>query len=393
MYCRNCGKWLNGDDKFCSKCGTKAEEEFVPAFRENYAGEKEKPSKKFHIEEFKWDLEGYPTAKAARTEEVNFDWNSVMDEKQRNITEVDREENSKSKDDDISLEEKLFGADYVPVFMNEPTKVADPDKKIEETEKELEIADISKKVFADIPKDSQEESDRPLEMEKITEEKTERSDRIDRFYTFNKKQEEFQELLDREYERLRSGGVVLEPESEAIKPEVEKDPTETEASAEPEAEIISQEISEETVQRSIEPQVNEAKTMQFVGISLAETPKSVTAEDIEDLTDKKAFPSRVDIEDDIKGNQGKDEAAEKRQAEEDKEKITFDDIFNDDDDDDLYQAPKPRKKKKALKVIAIVLCILIIVELTLIGIQYFAPGTTLANEINRGFEYILSFFG
>ena len=34
------------------------------------------------------------------------------------------------------------------------------------------------------------------------------ADRIDKFYTFNKKNEEFQQLLNREYEKVKSGNAI-----------------------------------------------------------------------------------------------------------------------------------------------------------------------------------------
>ena len=33
MYCKKCGKLLDAGDKFCSNCGTRVAEDFIPAFR------------------------------------------------------------------------------------------------------------------------------------------------------------------------------------------------------------------------------------------------------------------------------------------------------------------------------------------------------------------------
>ena len=41
------------------------------------------------------------------------------------------------------------------------------------------------------------------------------ADRIDKFYTFNKKNEEFQQLLNREYEKVKSGNAIKNEMSEA----------------------------------------------------------------------------------------------------------------------------------------------------------------------------------
>ena len=41
------------------------------------------------------------------------------------------------------------------------------------------------------------------------------ADRIDKFYTFNRKNEEFQQLLNREYEKVKSGNVIQNELSQA----------------------------------------------------------------------------------------------------------------------------------------------------------------------------------
>lgn len=98
MYCKNCGKLLDEGDKFCSNCGTKVEKEFVPDFKKRQQeapqeAEEERPKKSFHIEEFNWDLEGYPTDNR-KTEDVDFNWESVLDDRQRSRRGEEPEERS-----------------------------------------------------------------------------------------------------------------------------------------------------------------------------------------------------------------------------------------------------------------------------------------------------------
>ena len=80
MYCKKCGKPLHGGDRFCSGCGAKVEEEFVPAFKQSEQTEPESQEKKFRksftTPDFNWDLDGYPTDQK-KTEDVDFNWDSV----------------------------------------------------------------------------------------------------------------------------------------------------------------------------------------------------------------------------------------------------------------------------------------------------------------------------
>ena len=91
MFCKECGKLLGSGDKFCPECGTRVTVEkpkaapLEPMFfverREEPAIEK-KPKKVVHLDEFNWDLNGYPTENR-KTEAVYFDWASVLEDKVR----------------------------------------------------------------------------------------------------------------------------------------------------------------------------------------------------------------------------------------------------------------------------------------------------------------------
>ena len=88
MYCKKCGKLLDADDRFCSKCGARVEKEFIPAFKQQdeASGEisDEKLRRQRTPERFNWDLDGYPTDQK-KTEAIDFNWDSVLEEKQRNL--------------------------------------------------------------------------------------------------------------------------------------------------------------------------------------------------------------------------------------------------------------------------------------------------------------------
>ena len=90
MFCKECGKRLSSSDKFCPECGTRVvvekpktplEPMFFVEKREEPVVEK-KAKKVVHHDEFSWDLEGFPTEKR-KTEAVDFDWASVLEDKIR----------------------------------------------------------------------------------------------------------------------------------------------------------------------------------------------------------------------------------------------------------------------------------------------------------------------
>ena len=96
MYCEKCGKVLEAGAKFCSNCGAMVEkksEPFVPAFMKSYGLEEdktEKPKRKtYERENFDWNLDGFPEPNK-KTEDVDFNWSSVLEQNQKKIYGVDR---------------------------------------------------------------------------------------------------------------------------------------------------------------------------------------------------------------------------------------------------------------------------------------------------------------
>ena len=109
MICKNCGKELTSEDRFCSRCGSKVEalveeafEEVVfnPPFKiENEMREAEKKAaelggqeaeekveearkRRFDTIDFTWDLSGFPSDKESKNsaEEIVFDWTAKAKE-------------------------------------------------------------------------------------------------------------------------------------------------------------------------------------------------------------------------------------------------------------------------------------------------------------------------
>jgi len=205
MYCNNCGSEIADGSKFCSNCGSPlaanvtqnaaaneqeapAEQKAAPAgTRPLSSSEGEKPSAaadnaniKTDIEkedmpqrrsfaEFQWNVEDYPDSSSEKTEDINFDWNADP----RDIPDApSRYDNGLSRD---------------------PGEIGVSSAK--------DVGTIA----AEVPSAAVEE--KPMSA----------SDKIDKFYTFNRKNEEFQQLLNKEYEKARNGNPIESEMTQAEK--------------------------------------------------------------------------------------------------------------------------------------------------------------------------------
>ena len=162
MYCTNCGTEIAEGAKFCSNCGTRleapaqpeapAESQAAPAAAGS-AVQEEAAAKRPSFAEFEWHVEDYPNREGAeKTEAVNFNWNASPDEVSETVKKPAADDVLRGED----LERALFGQ---------------------------------------------------LQAEKRPEELS-AAERIDKFYTFNKKNEEFQKLINNEYQRVKSGNAI-----------------------------------------------------------------------------------------------------------------------------------------------------------------------------------------
>lgn len=211
LYCRNCGQPLRDTDNFCPKCGTRVErevkQEAAPAAGEKPAlrpqekqreqkaaaaagktapetrahgtdsrrnagevsGEEEirKNREAFHIDDFDWGNSDYPSGHPHKTEEVNFNWHT-------------------SPSAPGSRAEKTVAADR---------KV--PAEKPDHPDHASEVQDPAAVGTEETQMPSFREED-------AVSERAERDlDAIDTFYTYSQKNEEFQQVLNKEYDRIR----------------------------------------------------------------------------------------------------------------------------------------------------------------------------------------------
>ncbi len=151
MFCKNCGNRLGDDDKVCSVCGESVEPKSVTEESENRDRNDAVPTGTDDIKtplfDFKWNIQDFPNEEKKETEDIDFKW---------------------EKPKDVPLVKKMQEA-------VDPDEIANTPTFSEDEEADEPITD---------------EWYEPFSMKKTEEDET--------LFKFNKRNEEFQELLDKE---------------------------------------------------------------------------------------------------------------------------------------------------------------------------------------------------
>ena len=328
MYCKKCGKKLADGDRFCGNCGTKID---VSDINIGFAEEETKPKKNFEFGAFNWDLDGYPDEEKAKTEDVDFNWNTVLEEKKRKeieeksftetiITENElfdkiRNENSAKDASELSFNWELGSTTRVDRAnrfesiipkSEEKTELDVPVEVSDEHDEVQDIVDVDEALAAGIAAASSPRKS------------------IDKFYTFNQKNEEFQALLDQEYERLRNR-IREDSEAEAIIADKEekleqaratwsKEPLDEHNEEEPEKLVETKEEigthSEEFVETEVETPEYESndETDRLEDIEDTETEAKPQSE-LDDASEEEAEDVAEELEESVTEGETEDETA------------------------------------------------------------------------------------
>ena len=397
MFCTKCGKELYEGDRFCGFCGAevrnriaskndeivfnppfkieaqKKTEEILKAVEER----KEEAARKETVA-FNWNLEGFPAAQPKKTEEVDFNWDSVLERKNKNQPQP------------RYTEQKMF-AEAEPEIPQEPVKMQfeiprqpamTPEFEIKQTpdeDEEMSVEELEKEIFGD----SQRIGD-------------------DRFFTFNQKNNEFQKLLDKEKERVQN----LEQEYNrqfaemdyTWVPEVFPVKRVSAQKKEPKAEPIAE----------IKKEAESAADTVLIGVTQPVTPKTVdfTAEGIsakkessQSDRDQSAPQKRMPSGNKPTGGDSKDatpsesaESASEANAPSGNDKLRYSDIFPRVDvksdgssvaDNDYYENhEEPVKKHIVLRALVTILIIALVIEAAVLAIKFFAPESKASEMIN-----------
>lgn len=304
MYCKKCGKRLADGDKFCGNCGTKIDASEINI---GFAEEEPKPKKNFDFGAFNWDLDGYPDEDKAKTEDVDFNWNTVLEEKKRKDIE------EKSFTETIMTENELFDRIQSEDNAKDASELSfnwelGSTTRVEKADRfESIIPKVEEKAELDIPVEVSDDHEEVKDLVDIDEAlaagiaaASSPRKSIDKFYTFNQKNEEFQALLDQEYERLRNR-IREDSEAEAIIANKEEKLEQARAtwSKEPLEEPVEEaeetvEVTEETeapVEVAVESEVEEAEAE-----AVNDAENTEEAQDTEVETEEAPETEEADVE-------------------------------------------------------------------------------------------------
>lgn len=203
MFCKECGKSINDDSKFCSYCGSKVEPIDKMQSFENLSNEAnnlheveqktagrtdyqtpEKSLKDVNLKRtahFNWDLDGFPTDDSKKEKKVSIKWEDVL-------MSTDRDDGS------TKMKRSVEGRRTDSFFFN-----SDDGHDAASLNKGYDGDDLQKNIFGDDSNASGDSGDEGIDSVGSGD-----SNAVNKFYTFNKKNEEFQRLLDREYEKLKN---------------------------------------------------------------------------------------------------------------------------------------------------------------------------------------------
>ena len=232
MYCRNCGKQITEDARFCMYCGTPVEviptetitgaaeppepdepviepvfEPVVEApglsdekatepspaelFFSGEPAEEAVPEPKKErpvFDEINWNVSEYPDSDTVtKTEDIDFNWNARPEDIPEPVSRRTYEQESQEEAPDPV--EELFRRP-APSAASVAEPAGDIDIKLDSV---INGGNPQESLFGDIEEPAEELS---------------AAERIDKFYTFNRKNEEFQQLLNREYEKVRAGNAI-----------------------------------------------------------------------------------------------------------------------------------------------------------------------------------------
>lgn len=287
MYCKKCGKRLADGDKFCGNCGTKIDASEINI---GFAEEEPKPKKNFDFGAFNWDLDGYPDEDKAKTEDVDFNWNTVLEEKKRKDIE------EKSFTETIMTENELFDRIQSEDNAKDASELSfnwelGSTTRVEKADRfESIIPKVEEKAELDIPVEVSDDHEEVKDLVDVDEAlaagiaaASSPRKSIDKFYTFNQKNEEFQALLDQEYERLRNR-IREDSEAEAIIANKEEKLEQARATWSKEALEEPVEETEETVEVAEETETP-VKAAVEAEVEVAEAEAVNDAEDTEEAQD------------------------------------------------------------------------------------------------------------
>lgn len=440
MFCKECGKSINDDSKFCSYCGSKVEPIDKMQSFENFSNEAnnphevqqktagrtdsqtpEKSIKDINLKRtanFNWDLDGFPSDDQRKEKKVSIDWNDVLmsGNQDNDSTKIRRDTKGRKTD-------SFFFA----------TQIHDGDKSVQNNDD----VDLQSFLFEDKTnnQDFSGKSDADF---------VENGDSVavNKFYTFNKKNEEFQRLLDKEYEKLKNDDGFQEIEDDE-KEFCTSDDSSSEAKkggqeSELDSPIFLKPRSNGDISGEIEnsgvgvledgDRPKEAGNGEQIPSERSDSEGDIEVKDCGDENDSIiSEPEGVELQEgqaDSQSEPSEDELKSKRNRRgradnRSKTKFDFHAIFDDEDvidssniikqkkthkkddelienvklndskDEDQVKDEEDKPKSKGKKILSILFYIILIIVILILGIKLVAPDSSLAINIDRAYETVI----
>lgn len=429
MFCRKCGKSLLDGDRFCSYCGAQVIERPDLTAKSNLSTEIEevvynRPQKESSAEESAavdigapeksiaqtwgdikersldrntnphWNLEGFPNLneEPKKTENIRVDW-----EKNELLTFEMPENSSEEPEEEAVSEVKTESEDAETVEKGIQEEAKENKRKPDifeifdtqlREEKEAEINDKDTIVFKRKSAEPEAVESDGLELERelfsrrMEPVRGSAEEQIDKFYTFSKKNEEFQKLLDKEYERLKN---VSDADTKT-----EKEPVNIQSLQFPKqlSNLVEEKQEEEPpVQEKVsEPEVKEAVPETAEPLEKEEKSETEYSEktEITQPEEPEEKETEADKETDKNEDNKENKQEEKQKDGVQPEKSRFTVSFPwETMERSVGEFSDEEKKTSPVAVILGIVGALLVVELALLGVKYFLPESNAAKFIDK----------
>lgn len=440
MFCKECGKSISDDSKFCSYCGSRVESINKFGTFENVGNEVNEPKELEPIKvsrttshavendtkdinlkrtaNFNWDLDGFPSDDQRKEKKVSIEWDDVlMSGNQDNDSTKMRIDTKGRKTDSFFFAPQINEGD--------------------ESVQNNDDVDLQSFLFEDNTNNQDLASKADAELVGAGD-----SVAVNKFYTFNKKNEEFQRLLDKEYEKLKNDDGFQEIEdnekefcnSDDSSSDAQKGGQESELDSpifhKPRSNgDISGEIEDSGVGVLGESnRLKEAEDGEQIPSERSESGGDIEVKDDGDENDSIiSEPEQIELqegqanslsepsEDELKSKRNRRGRADNRS----KTKFDFHAIFDDEDAIDSSNSVKQEKirkkddesiksvntsdskdkdqvtddedkpKSKGMKILSILFYIILIIVILILGIKLVAPDSSLTVNIDRAYETVV----
>lgn len=440
MFCKECGKSISDDSKFCSYCGSRVESINKFGTFENVGNEVNEPKELEPIKvsrttshavendtkdinlkrtaNFNWDLDGFPSDDQRKEKKVSIEWADVL-------------MSGNQDNDSTKMRRDTKGRKTDSFFFAHQTD--DVDKSVQNND------DVDFQSFLFEDKTNNQDLPGKADAELVG---AGDSVAVNKFYTFNKKNEEFQRLLDKEYEKLKNDDGFQEIEDNEKEFCTSDDSSSDAQKGGQESELdspifhkprsngdISGEIEDSGVGVLGESnRLKEAGDGEQIPSERSESGGDIEVKDDGDENDSIiSEPEQIELqegqanslsepsEDELKSKRNRRGRADNRS----KTKFDFHAIFDDEDaidssnsvkqekihkkddesiksvntsdskDEDQVTDDEDKPKSKGMKILSILFYSILIIVILILGIKLVAPDSSLAVNIDRAYETVV----